>query len=70
MQALTTQAIAPAPLTAPPVQPIQSVNSPPSNPRLSLPEKYDGSSAKCKGLLFQCSLFINQQPNLYPMEDS
>jgi len=35
------------------------------NPRLSLPEKFDGDPTKCKGFVLQCSLFINQQPTLY-----
>jgi len=41
---------------------------PPSNPRLSLPEKFDGDPSKCKGFMLQCSLYINQQPALYSNE--
>lgn len=51
MQALTTQAAASAPPTASLVQPVQSMSLPTSNPRLSLPDKYDGSLARCKGFL-------------------
>ncbi len=56
---------APAPLLA---------SSPPStqavNPRLSLPERFDGTPDKCKGFLLQCSLFLDQQPSLYPTDIS
>jgi len=41
-----------------------------NNPRLSLPEKYDGCPSKCKGFLLQCSIFINQQPQFYQTDDS
>jgi len=44
--------------------------APAVNPRLALPEKFDGNPAKCKGFLLQCSLFVNQQPSLYPTESS
>lgn len=40
------------------------------NPRLTFPEKSDGNSAKCKGILLQCSLFVNQKPALYPTDSS
>ncbi len=50
-------------------------NSPPAqvpsiNPRLAFSEKFDGESAKCKGFLLLCSLFVNQQPSLYPTDSS
>ncbi len=45
-----------------------AMRTPPVSPRLTFPEKFDGDSTKCKGFLLQCSLFINQQPSLYPTE--
>ncbi len=44
--------------------------TPPVSPRLAFPEKFDGNPTKCKGFLLQCSLFVNQQPSLYPTESS
>lgn len=44
--------------------------TPPVSPRLAFPEKFDGEPAKCKGFLLQCSLFVNQQPSLYPTDSS
>ncbi len=41
-----------------------------SSPRLAFPEKFDGSPAKCKGFLLQCSMFVNQQPMLYPTDET
>ncbi|KAL1256449.1 hypothetical protein QQF64_011994 [Cirrhinus molitorella] len=41
-----------------------------TSPRLAFPEKFDGSPDKCKGFLLQCSLFVNQQPHLYPNDNS
>ncbi len=52
----------PAPANPPAMQ------TPPVSPRLAFPEKFDGDSTKCKGFLLQCSLFVNQQPSLYPTE--
>ncbi|KAL0177165.1 hypothetical protein M9458_026059, partial [Cirrhinus mrigala] len=40
-----------------------------SGPRLAFPEKFDGTATKCKGFLLQCSLFVNQQPHLYPTDE-
>jgi len=63
--------------TATPVEPSPSAaavithaaETPPlGNPRLSLPEKFDGDPIKCKGFILQCSLFISQQPALYTTE--
>ncbi|KAI2665817.1 Transposon Tf2-9 polyprotein [Labeo rohita] len=51
---------APPPQTTPPVA---------ASPRLAFPEKFDGTAAKCKGFLLQCSLFVNQQPHLYPTDE-
>lgn len=57
LQAL--QLTLPPPTTPPPNPPVpepQHVN-PNVNPRLSLPEKFDGSPDKCKGFLLQCSVY-------------
>ncbi len=54
----------PAPANPPTMQ-IPSVS-----PRLAFPERFDGESTRCKGFLLQCSLFVNQQPSLYPTESS
>ncbi|XP_016110845.1 protein LDOC1L [Sinocyclocheilus grahami] len=48
----------------------QPAQTPPVSPRLAFPEKFDGAPAKCKGFLLQCSLFVNQQPSLYPTDSS
>ncbi|KAL0180477.1 hypothetical protein M9458_022883 [Cirrhinus mrigala] len=58
----------PLPVTTP-TQPA-SPATPVASPRLAYPDKFDGSPAKCKGFLLQCSLFVTQQPALYPTEDS
>ncbi|KAI2666797.1 Transposon Tf2-6 polyprotein [Labeo rohita] len=52
--------------TAPPPQITPPVAA---SPRLAFPEKFDGTAAKCKGFLLQCSLFVNQQPHLYPTDE-
>ncbi|KAI2665823.1 Transposon Tf2-9 polyprotein [Labeo rohita] len=41
-----------------------------ASPRLAFPEKFDGSPARCKGFLLQCSLFVSQQPHLYPTDEA
>ncbi len=41
-----------------------------ASPRLAFPGKFDGSPTRCKGFLLQCSMFIGQQPTLYPTDDS
>ncbi|XDV26708.1 hypothetical protein PO909_030346 [Leuciscus waleckii] len=69
MQDLSAQFAAAAQTAAPPVQPSPSASTSSNNPRLSLPDKYDGSSATCKGFLLQCTLYINQQPNLFSNND-
>ncbi len=62
--------------SAPPQPPVEPAPQapPPSHsmasPRLAYPEKFDGTPAKCKGFLLQCSLFVSQQPVLYPTEES
>ncbi|KAI2646676.1 Transposon Tf2-9 polyprotein [Labeo rohita] len=62
-------------LAAPPA--IPPASTPPagpqpvtSSPRLAFPEKFDGTPTKCKGFLLQCSLFVSQQPHLYPTDES
>lgn len=52
-----------------PSNPSPSMTSPVS-PRLAFPERFDGTPTKCRGFLLQCSLFVNQQPLLYPTESS
>ncbi len=47
-----------------------AMQTPPVSPRLAFPEKFDSDSTKCKGFLLQYSLFVNQQPSLYPTESS
>ncbi len=62
-----------------PVAQSTSSNTPPTaptlptsttSPRLAFPDKFDGSPVKCKGFLMQCSMFVSQQPMLYPTDDS
>ncbi len=43
---------------------------PPMSPRLAFPERFNGDSTMCKGFLLQCSLFVTQQPALYPNDAS
>ncbi|KAL0150331.1 hypothetical protein M9458_054333 [Cirrhinus mrigala] len=57
------QAAAPPASSPPSAQPVTS------GPRLAFPEKFDGTATKCKGFLLQCSLFVNQQPHLYPTDE-
>ncbi|KAI2659133.1 Transposon Tf2-9 polyprotein [Labeo rohita] len=54
----------PPPAQTPAVQPVAA------SPRLAFPEKFDGTADKCKGFLLQCTLFVNQQPNLYTTDES
>ncbi len=50
--------------------PASTAASATASPRLAFPEKFDGSPTRCKGFLLQCSMFIGQQPTLYPTDDS
>ncbi|KAL0165102.1 hypothetical protein M9458_040855, partial [Cirrhinus mrigala] len=59
----------PAPPSPPPMPP-SGAQSIAASPRLAFPEKFDGTPTKCKGFLLQCSLFVSQQPHLYPTEES
>ncbi|KAL0155832.1 hypothetical protein M9458_050095, partial [Cirrhinus mrigala] len=54
------------PAATPPPAGVQAVTA---SPRLAFPEKFDGTAARCKGFLLQCTLFVNQQPHLYPTEE-
>ncbi|KAL0188522.1 hypothetical protein M9458_015621 [Cirrhinus mrigala] len=56
---------APPPATNPPA----AAASITASPRLAFPEKFDGAPTKCKGFLLQCTLFVNQQPHLYPTDE-
>ncbi|KAL0203650.1 hypothetical protein M9458_001668, partial [Cirrhinus mrigala] len=53
----------PPPAQLPVVQPVTA------SPRLAFPDKFDGTPTKCKGFLLQCTLFVNQQPNLYATDE-
>ncbi|KAL0185425.1 hypothetical protein M9458_021122, partial [Cirrhinus mrigala] len=57
-------------LQLPSAETAPSPAAPVASPRLAYPDKFDGSPAKCKGFLLQCSLFVTQQPALYPTEES
>ncbi len=62
--------------SAPPPPPVGTTPQapPPSHytasPCLAYPEKFDSTPAKCKFFLLKCSLFVSQQPVLYPTEES
>ncbi len=55
----------PSPLPITPTMPPTS-----QSPRLSLPDKYDGSPERCKGFLMRCYLYIHQQPLTFPTDAS
>lgn len=67
---LTPAAAATAASQAPASNLTTSPLTSPVSPRLAFPEKFDGNPARCKGFLLQCSLFVNQQPSLYPTDSS
>ncbi len=62
------------PMAQTPASNISSPDPTPStsitSPRLAFPDKFDGSPSKCKGFLLQCSMFVSQQPRLYPTDES
>ncbi len=66
LQALCVIASPPTP-TPPPAAQSQSASQPMTSPRLSFPEKYDGTPNKCKGFLLQCTIFMDQQPFSTPL---
>ncbi|KAL0186198.1 hypothetical protein M9458_017868, partial [Cirrhinus mrigala] len=53
-----------------PPQPSAATSHAIASPRLAFPEKFDGSPERYKRFLMQCSLFVSQQPLLYPMDES
>ncbi len=64
LQALCSIASPPTP-TPPAAAQSQSASQPMTSPRLSFPEKYDDTK-----FLLQCTMFMDQQPLLYPTDDS
>ncbi|KAL0159211.1 hypothetical protein M9458_042936, partial [Cirrhinus mrigala] len=64
--------VAASPVATPPPSPAQppAVQPAVASPRLAFPDKFDGTPTKCKGFLLQCTLFVNQQPNLYATDES
>ncbi|KAI2658160.1 Transposon Tf2-6 polyprotein [Labeo rohita] len=70
VQAIQGMRAAPPPVPVPPPAPLPAVQPVTASPKLAFPEKFDGTAAKCKGFLLQCTLFVNQQPNLYASEES
>ncbi|KAI2650029.1 Transposon Tf2-6 polyprotein [Labeo rohita] len=70
VQAIQGMRTSPPPAASPP--PAQPAAAQPvtASPKLAFPEKFDGTAAKCKGFLLQCTLFVNQQPNLYASDES
>ncbi|KAI2651010.1 Retrotransposon-derived protein PEG10 [Labeo rohita] len=69
VRALQGLQLAAPPATPPMTSPPPGAQSVPSSPCLAFPEKFDGTHAKCKGFLLQCSLFVNQQPHMYPTDE-
>ncbi|KAL0204491.1 hypothetical protein M9458_002509, partial [Cirrhinus mrigala] len=62
--------VATPPASPPATNPPAAASSITASPRLAFPEKFDGAPSKCKGFLLQCTLFVNQQPHLYPTDES
>ncbi|KAL0151773.1 hypothetical protein M9458_052924 [Cirrhinus mrigala] len=69
VRALQGLQVAPPPAAPPVTTPPPGAQAVTASPRLAFPEKFDGMSAKCKGFLLQCTLFVNQQPHLYPTDE-
>ncbi|KAI2655269.1 Transposon Tf2-6 polyprotein [Labeo rohita] len=70
VQAIQGMRTASPPVAPPPPAPLPGAQAITASPRLAFPEKFDGTAAKCKGFLLQCTLFVNQQPNLYATDES
>ncbi|KAL0157255.1 hypothetical protein M9458_048501, partial [Cirrhinus mrigala] len=70
VQAIQGMRTAPPPVPVPPPAPLPAAQPVTASPKLAFPEKFDGTAAKCKGFLLQCTLFVNQQPNLYASDES
>ncbi|KAL0200303.1 hypothetical protein M9458_003490, partial [Cirrhinus mrigala] len=70
LHSLQSTAVGTAQTTTTPTPQTASAHPPVASPRLAYPDKFDGNPARCKGFLLQCSLFVSQQPALYPTEES
>ncbi|KAI2644948.1 Transposon Tf2-6 polyprotein [Labeo rohita] len=70
VQAIQGMRAAPPPIPVPPSAPLPAAQPVTASPKLAFPEKFDGTAAKYKGFLLQCTLFVNQQPNLYASDES
>ncbi|KAI2644142.1 Retrotransposon-derived protein PEG10 [Labeo rohita] len=70
LQAIQGMRAAPPPIPVPPPAPLPAAQPVTASPKLAFPEKFDSTAAKCKGFLLQCTLFVNQQPNLYASDES
>ncbi|KAL0195064.1 hypothetical protein M9458_008636, partial [Cirrhinus mrigala] len=70
VQAIQGLQTATPPVAPPPPAQLPGAQSVTASPRLAFPEKFDGTAAKCKGFFLQCTLFVNQQPNLYATDES
>ncbi|KAL0171669.1 hypothetical protein M9458_031980, partial [Cirrhinus mrigala] len=55
--------------TVPPAEPVRQ-NPPVSHPKLSLPDKWDGSGSKCDVFLTNLNLIFEFQPSRYPSDRS
>ncbi|KAG1952342.1 retrotransposable element [Pimephales promelas] len=66
----TMQNPAPNPSPQPIPQPNEDQSSASANPRLALPEKFDGDPGRSRGFILQCTLIMAQQPKFYPTETS
>ncbi|KAL0180319.1 hypothetical protein M9458_025761, partial [Cirrhinus mrigala] len=70
VQAIQGMRASPPPAAPPPPAQLAAAQPVTASPKLAFPEKFDGTAAKCKGFLLQCTLFVNQQPNLYASDES
>ncbi|KAI2661634.1 Transposon Tf2-6 polyprotein [Labeo rohita] len=70
VQAIQGMRVAAPSVASPPPAQLPAAQPVTASPRLAFPEKFDGTAAKCKGFLLQCTLFVNQQPNLYATDES
>ncbi|KAL0161008.1 hypothetical protein M9458_044733, partial [Cirrhinus mrigala] len=69
VRALQGLQLTPPPAAPPALPPVPAAQPVTASPRLAFPEKFDGTASKCRGFLLQCTLFVNQQPHLYPTEE-
>ncbi|KAI2662464.1 Retrotransposon-derived protein PEG10 [Labeo rohita] len=70
VQAIQGMRTSPPPAASPPPAQLAAAQPVTASPKLAFPEKFDGTAAKCKGFLLQCTLFVNQQPNRYASNES